>query len=583
LAFVRAALLVVPLMLAGTSRAETMDTAAPESASSGPLRDLPAYEPPSARVHWWGFGLDLLSFPRPSYVRRMMRHPADLRRIEPFDLYERAPGELNVIDGRELPLPTAQEEPLDTRPMTLAEARQAALQYQLEIQAELIPPAIAEQQVREARARFHWVLLGEVSQVKDHPLAPEPETDDRTAAIGLSIPLPTGGSAQVVLPVTKHHLDPVPSGVPSPYYSASPSITVTQPLLRGAGLRVNLAPINRSKLLSRQTQARTKLLINNLLANVDRAYWRLWAARREVEVRYEQYQMAQQQLYTAQRLAGAGIVPKMEILRSEVGIAQRVNNLIVATTNARLIERELKRTLNLPDLGLATETAILTASEPELFPLSLETSSLVEHAMQNRMDLLVSQLQLAMDLLDRDVARNQLLPDVSVVFEHSRVALGLDRGDTINASDDSDDWRTAGYIRFSMPIGNTAARARLRQSALRYASSLNSLEQREQLIEQDVYDAVDLLNQSWQQIRASEEEISLARGIYQGELQLFERSIRTSTEVLDAAQFLANAQVRRIQAIAEYEMAKVQLAYVTGTHLGYAQVELEPYDERRAD
>lgn len=563
------ALALLPI-LAGSTRLDSL------------AQDKPGSQPPGVGTSFVpteqsGYGLDLFRSPTAPFVKELLRREDRLNKIEPFKLGEKAPGKTGVVDGKELPSPTERVKELETYKMNLADARRAALEHQLEIKAELILPAIAQQQVREAQSRFEAVVFGRISRGETDAREPSPLTTEDKATVGLQIPLRTGGSASISLPVLRQWLSPTPPGAPPHYYSLDPAVTLSQPLLKGAGLRINHASINRARLLSEQSQARAKLLINNLLANVDRAYWRLWSARREIDVRYEQYEMAQRQLRSAEKLVEAGIVPKLEIVRSQVGLSQRVNTMIISETTRRAIEREIKRILNLPGLDLTSDTALLPATEPELFPFSINRSNLIAHALKERMDLLMSQIQVAVDLVDKDVARNQVLPDLTVDFQYSANSLGTTFKNGVDAFDDAQKtvWGTG--LTLSIPIGNQGAKARLRQSVLRHASSLNSLEQRRRIITQEVLDAVDRLSQSWQLIQAAVREIELAQSIYQGELKQFESGMRTSTEVLDAAQFVANAQIRHVQAIADYEISKVEVAYATGTQLGYAQVEIPAF------
>ena len=50
----------------------------------------------------------------------------------------------------------------------------------------------------------------------------------------------------------------------------------------------------------------------------------------------------------------------------------------------------------------------------------------------------------------------------------------------------------------------------------------------------------------------------------------------TSTDVLDAQTAFADAQSAEISALAEYQIALVDLAYATGTLLGAAKVQCRP-------
>jgi hypothetical protein len=57
---------------------------------------------------------------------------------------------------------------------------------------------------------------------------------------------------------------------------------------------------------------------------------------------------------------------------------------------------------------------------------------------------------------------------------------------------------------------------------------------------------------------------------------LFERGQRTSTDVLIAAGLIADAQFAEIDALTQYQNAKVDLAVATGTMLGYGRVAFGP-------
>lgn len=67
---------------------------------------------------------------------------------------------------------------------------------------------------------------------------------------------------------------------------------------------------------------------------------------------------------------------------------------------------------------------------------------------------------------------------------------------------------------------------------------------------------------------------------YEAEQRQFDAGSRTSTDVLDAAARLADAQSSEIRAIADYQIAQVDLAFATGTVLGQGQVEFSPLDPR---
>jgi hypothetical protein len=68
----------------------------------------------------------------------------------------------------------------------------------------------------------------------------------------------------------------------------------------------------------------------------------------------------------------------------------------------------------------------------------------------------------------------------------------------------------------------------------------------------------------------------LAGHVFEAEQRQFEHEMRTSTDVLDAQIKFADAQSAEVRALAEYQIALVDLAYATGTLLGAAKVQWDP-------
>jgi outer membrane protein len=75
---------------------------------------------------------------------------------------------------------------------------------------------------------------------------------------------------------------------------------------------------------------------------------------------------------------------------------------------------------------------------------------------------------------------------------------------------------------------------------------------------------------------ASRQNAILAGRRYKAETRQFELGLGTSTDVLDAQTAFADAQSAEISALAEYQIALVDLAYATGTLLGAAKVQCQP-------
>jgi outer membrane protein TolC len=131
-------------------------------------------------------------------------------------------------------------------------------------------------------------------------------------------------------------------------------------------------------------------------------------------------------------------------------------------------------------------------------------------------------------------------------------------------------------LRLEVPIGNEAARSRLRQALLNRLQSLTTLEQRRLQIRQEVLNAADQFDANWQRILAARQRVILAQRLLDVEIRQFELGLRTSTEVLNAQADLASAQLSEISAITDYQIAQVDIAFATGTILGQSAVVWDP-------
>ena len=96
------------------------------------------------------------------------------------------------------------------------------------------------------------------------------------------------------------------------------------------------------------------------------------------------------------------------------------------------------------------------------------------------------------------------------------------------------------------------------------------------MIELEVLNAIDQLEANWQRILASRQRTILDGRLFEAEKRQFELGLGTSTGVLQVQTDFADAQSAEILALAEYQIALVDLSYATGTLLGAAKVRWEP-------
>lgn len=506
-----------------------------------------------------------------------------LRAIEPVDIaaLEQAPAETaeqamkRAVEGG---FQVTQFE--NRREIGIAQVRALALSNNLDLRVQLVAPDIARTRVNEEEAKFEAVFYANYDRsgnnlVSDLQLG-EPLATDQ-ANIGVRLPLATGGS----LSFQPNYA--TTTGQAAGLFGQQPDqgglfFSISQPLLRGAGVETNTASIRAAKLNSQATDARTKLEAIRILANADRAYWNLYRAFRELEVRKAQYDLALAQMERAKRRVDAGDAPQVEVMRAESGVGSTLENVIIADALLRNRQRDLKRILNDPTMPLNDGTAIVPATQPNPLGLTLDANVMTEQAVRNRMEMLELELQLALDATDIQVARNAALPLVTVDYQYQLIGQGTSFSGAWSDLGNDDQYVVA--LRAEIPIGNEAALNRVRRAVLQRVQRLATRDARAQSIRQEVLNAVENLETAWQRILAARLETVLAARTYEAEKRQFEVGLRTSTDVLDAATRLGDAQTREVNALAGYEIALVDAAFSTGTLVGGTRIR---WDELEGD
>lgn len=509
--------------------------------------------------------------------------PERLRAIERFNA-ESAAVPPAPADEKSLVTATRKRfEGLERISLSLEQVRASALANNLDLRIALIDPVISAQRIGEEEAKFEAVFRPRAGyRENDDPtfdVTASNQQDSVFAGAGVDIPLRSGGRVSVDLFESRSETNN-PFYTLNTAYNADFTVSVSQPLLRGAGRRASTYSIRVAAYQDQITQARTKLEVIRQLAAADRAYWLLDAARRALDVAQQQYELATEQLGRAQRRAGAGDIAEIEVIRAEAGLAERLEAIIVAENAVLQQQRTVKRIINQPGLEIQTATMIVPATAPDPVRYAFAAENLADQAVASRMEMLELELQLAQDLSTIEFAKNQALPSFVLDYQYGIGGLGGTFRDANSQllENDFESWS----VGFSgeIPLGNEAAKSRVNQAILGRLQRLATRDARELAIRQEVLAAVDSVEAAWQRIMASRQSAIAAGRALAAEQRQFDVGDRTSTDVLNAATQLADAQRSEIRALADYQISLVDLAFATGTLLGASRLDWTPLDPR---
>jgi len=459
--------------------------------------------------------------------------------------------------------------------MTLADVRGSALQRNLDLKVQAFAPALARAAIGVEMAKFESSITANYTR-NDQNVFSNLDSGNAglqdNASVGLNVPLATGGTVNMsaVSQMASKDLIGFADGITQDSQGGM-QFSIAQPLLRGAGVEANTASIRVARLNGQIADARTKLEAIRLLANADKAYWNLYAAARELEVRQQQYDLAVAQLERARRRVRAGEVAEIETIRAESGVGSTIENIIGADNRLRLRQRDLKRLMNDPNLTMDSPTYIATATPPSPVRLKFDPETLATKAIENRMEMLELELQLSIDATNVDLQRNAALPLFTVNYQYQNFGYGTNMGNAWQSLGDADQYTASANA--TIQLGNEAAKNRIQSAILTRLQRLATKDLRRLAIRQEVFNAMDNLENAWQRILASRLETALAGRTYEAEKRQFDVGLRNSIDVLDAASRLGDAQSREVNALAGWQIALVDLAFATGTQLGQARID----------
>jgi outer membrane protein len=482
--------------------------------------------------------------------------------------------------------------------LSIAEVRASALKNNLALQVVQADPRIAETRVSEERAKFDNIIyanlkygeydLPSMSGDRVNFSSNNPTLDKQTVKltrqnqqydsidgeVGIAVPLRTGGVVNISSPFeNKDKSNPFGSNE----YRSGLRFSVSQPLLRNAGVAVNEASIEIASYDQQATEARARLQSIRVLAMIDKAYWALNQAWTDLDIRRQQHELASQNLAMVKLRVKEGLSAAIELNRAEFGVTDRLEQLIVANTNLKLAQRQLKFLLNDAKYPIESEAGFSPSTPPTLLQYTFDREKLVNQATSNRLELLETELKLAEDATRIDLLKNQTLPLFTLDYSYGALSnsagsFGSAYGNVLDG--EFNDWYVG--FKFEMPVTNEARLARLNRAVEQRLQRLSTKTLQELTVKREINDSLDIVEQHWQRILAARQQVGIAGMNYDAELKQFKEGLRTMTEVLEMLTRLGDSQMKEIRAITDYQIALIDLSFATGTLLGYTNVSFAP-------
>jgi outer membrane protein len=307
-----------------------------------------------------------------------------------------------------------------------------------------------------------------------------------------------------------------------------------------------------SKVAVQATKADNEGTRNQVTDQVARVYLAGLEAQANLETARANVELSEALLKLAQSQKEAGTGTGIEITRAQVQLANDRQRLLVVENDVDRSHLQLLKVLGLkldnPVELMDQLTYVATDNTDEAQALAT--------AQQNRAELKAQDRREENAKLNFSATKLERLPSVSAFGNY---------GDLGSAINNSLPTRAIG-VTMRIPIFDGGRRdARRVETASQYREQrIRSADLRDQ-VELDVRVALDSLRSADAQVKAAEEGLMLAQNELAQAERRYKAGVANSIEVTDAQTRLARARDNRVNALYNYNLARIDLGTATGT------------------
>ncbi|MBI3449922.1 MAG: TolC family protein [Acidobacteria bacterium] len=385
----------------------------------------------------------------------------------------------------------------------------------------------------------------------------------------------------------------------SPAYSSELGVEFRQPLLRGrsidAGrLRLRVAAADR-----RAAGAGLRETVTDSVAAVERAYWSLVAARREISVRKEAVRLAEEQLEQTRLRVEAGAAPETEIAQPRAELENRRGDLSASRESEARAENTLKL-LILGDDAQGWGERIEPQDDPDVSPEPIDVDRALQRALAARPEIEGAQAAIDRQRSTVEFSRNASRPALDAIVAYDRFGLaggenplgtgfagappiipsvlegGWGHSLSMLGENRYSDGRVGLEARFTIGGRTAKADVAVAQSAARQAETL--LSSARKTVRAEVLDAAAAMDTAGQRIGSSRAAREAAEVQLSAERDRYAAGLSTNFLVLTRQNDLSHARLDEISARTDYRKAVTEMARATGTLLADRRIDLGPAD-----
>lgn len=469
------------------------------------------------------------------------------------------------------------------KPFSLEEAIALALAKGFNLQIQAYTRENAKENVAIQEAGFDPTLTANMTRSVnqsasttsrlDGTAAQGPRSDNTQLRVGATLPkiTPTNGTLSVSTNISRAATNST-NALFNPAFGNGVSLNLNQPLLADFGRDAALAALENARLAFTIANITYKGNVLTTISNTENSYYNLVTAR-------EALRIAQLTLDGNQRLfdenkarRSTGVMTDLDVLSAEVGVARARNTLVQRQQAVRDAEERLLNLINAPSLD--------TRPGPVAFDLYTEGApnfaASYKLAREFYPDTLSQEQTIKQLELSLATAKRNTLPNLDLVaalgYSARTTNAGYSQAVANLPNDHGNNWSLG--LNYSVPWGQHAEKARMRQAANSLSSSKVRLEQLEAQLMLDVRIAVRAVETNLVSVEIAGKATELAARQYDQQKARFDAGLSTSRIVLQFQDDLENARNAELSAKLALRRAVAELRRLEGTSLQRFRVQV---------
>jgi outer membrane protein len=355
-------------------------------------------------------------------------------------------------------------------------------------------------------------------------------------------------------------------GTSEPNQNWNAGVQIVQSIYQGGKL---IAAVRAAKVTKEQALAQYQTTVADTLLSTREAYYDVLLAAQQITVHEASVNLLQKELEDQQNRYHAGTVPKFNVLRAEVSVANERPNLIQARNNYRIAKNNLVNSLgyNLPR-EVWEDIPLNLTDTLDAVPYQVRLPDAIQQALGNRTELVALRKTEELQKLNIVDAKSGYKPTVQLFAGYNWYNAQFTQSPTSVPELDQDihGWNAGAQMNWDIFDGLLThgkviqARALYEKAETDLADESRQIELEVRTAYSDFIEAREVLDSQKTVVAEAEESLREAKA-------RSEAGTGTQLDVLDAETSLTQARTTQIQALHDYATARAKLERAIGENM----------------